>query len=213
MIHTFKKIDEIFKDCHDTIAAKARKSEVELVGIAFELFRSRKGASHSAPIGKRTNFARPQIYDVFEGRIWIRMSNDRYDGLLSNLFDGTYYHIGTGGGGCYNSPWHKVVDIYYYRFQSRAFHKLNCGDFIGKPCVYSWAFNFWMDDFPEFKKLEDQKDLLETIAGKTKVRTAQRYEWTDHKTAYLDDQFRYEDLSKAADRSILTRSELAGKKW
>lgn len=213
MRHTYKKINEIFKDCHETLAEKARKNDVELVGIAFELFRGRKGASHSAPIGHRTNFRNPEMFDVFEGRIWLRMSHDRFDGLLSNLFDGTHYHIGTGGGGCYNSPWHKVVDIYYYRFQSRPFHKLEDGEIIYKPCVYSWMFNFWMDDFPEFKKLEEQKDLLKTIAGETKIRTAQKYEWNDYKTEFLDDLFRYEGDSMAADRSILTRKELAGREW
>jgi len=195
-----KNLQNIFDDIHNTID---RALDVNrLLGLKIQVRPGYLGASHNSPIGEFTNFARPKTYEAMIGRIWMRF-NTEADGFWAvNIFNGSPYHIGTGGGGDYNSPWSNVYKIYYERFKDQPLHITRRGNKLYKPVIYSFAFNLWLDDFPELRKSEQNKKLLRQIAGDKTKPTDSEIHWTDIETAVIDDEFQWDPASGIAMRTM-----------
>ena len=199
-----KNLQHIFDDIHNTID---RALDVNrLLGLKIRVRPGYLGTSHNSPIGESTNFARPKTYEAMIGRIWMRFDKEADGFWATNIFNKSPYHIGTGGGGDYDSPWSNVYKVYYERFKDQPLHVTRKGFILNKPVLYSFSFNFWLDDFPEFRKSEQHKKLLRQISGDKIKATDKEIHWTDSITAMIDDEFQWDPESGIAMRTMYNQS-------
>lgn len=197
-------IDQIFTNIKTSIDNKLDLHN-KLVGLKISVRNSYIGASHSAPIGEHTNFARPKSYAAMTGHIWMRFTHEQEGFWTTNIFNGLPYHLGTGGGGDYDSPWTKVNKLYFERFGRNDFHQMSKGKTLYRPVLYHYTFTFWLDDFPNFKKGEEQRKMLTDIAGTTPDKPKPiELIWNDLETEIIDDEFRWDIKTQIADRKQYT---------
>lgn len=193
----------IFDDIRNTI--DNHLSVNKLLGLKIKVRHSHIAASHNSPIGEPTIWRNSKSYAAMSGRIWMRFNNEAEGLWATNIFNKSPYHLGSGGGGDYESPWSAVYKIYYHRFGHAPVHNTLRGGKLFKPVLYGYTFNFWLDDFPEFRKAEQQRDMLRIIGGEPKTKDT-LIEWTDTITAMIDDEFRWEPESGIVHRKIYNQS-------
>jgi len=187
-IKNIKTIDELCEVIMRDLNDKVHSYDNKLTGFAIDLQRGEVATTHSAPIGKSTSWSSYARYPAWEGRIWLRFQNHRFDGWAQNLFNGFPVHIGTGGGGNYRSPWTEYYDLYWKCFQDKEFGSITKGHTVRKPELYSWTFHFYELDFPLIARSYDRKALLDTIAGND-TKQAYAYKWMDTPTLFDDRKF------------------------
>lgn len=200
---SLSNLSSIFDDLHTTIDKNLDVNT--LVGLKIRVRRSHLAASHNSPIGEPTTWRSPKSYAAMTGRIWMRFDKEAEGLWVTNIFNKSPYYLGSGGGGDYDSPWSAVYKIYYHRFGDTPIHTTLRGSKLWRPVLYGFTFNFWLDDFPQYRKAEEQRAMLRTIAGETKAKDTE-LEWTDSLTAMIDDDFRWEPESGIAHRQIYNQS-------
>lgn len=162
-----------------------RTDRNKVLGFCWELGARSIGASHYAPIGKNTKFWNPETYPAWTGRIWLRMRGS-YDFGISELFEDSCTHLGTGGGGDYNSPWTAVYEKWWnLRRQLPRNKKPN----YPEPRLYSWSFTVWQEDWPLIKKNFDQDHFMRKLAGVDTKRFKHNFLWQDPEREKLDKQW------------------------
>ena len=196
-------LESIFDDLHTTIDGNL--VENRLVGLKIRVRRRDLAASHTSPRGEPTTWSSPKRYPSVSGRIWMRFDLEAQGLWVTDIFNRSDYHLGSGGGGDYESPWSAVYKIYYHRFGDTAHHTTLRGSRLLRPVLYGFTFCFWLDDFPQYRKAEEQRAMLRTIAGETEQKDTE-LEWTDCVTLGIDDDFNGEPESGIAHRQIYNQS-------
>ena len=158
----------------------------KVLGFSWELDADYDSARHYAPIGKNTRFWNPDYYPAWTGRIWLRMRGS-YDFGILELFEDSCTHLGTGGGGDYDSPWTTVYKKWHdLRKQLPGKKKPN----YPEPRLYSWSYTIWQEDWPLIKKNWDQDQCMRKLAGvDRKTRLQHNFLWQDPEREKLDKQW------------------------
>ena len=158
----------------------------KVLGFSWELDADYDSARHYAPIGKNTRFWNPDYYPAWTGRIWLRMRGS-YDFGILELFEDSCTHLGTGGGGDYDSPWTTVYKKWHdLRKQLPGKKKPN----YPEPRLYSWSYTIWQEDWPLIKKNWDQDQCMRKLAGiDRKTRLQHNFLWQDPVREKLDKQW------------------------
>ena len=110
-----------------------------------------------------------------------------YDFGILELFEDSCTHLGTGGGGDYNSPWTTVYKKWHdLRKQLPGKKKPN----YPEPRLYSWSYTIWQEDWPLIKKNWDQDQCMRKLAGvDRKTRLQHNFLWQDPEREKLDKQW------------------------
>ena len=189
--------------------AKAVKMNTHLVGLAFDVRLDKIGASHNAPVGKRTSFSTPERYRGYRGRVWVRLHKDPREHRMSvhDMFHHTLTHAGSGGGGDYESPWSMTYKMWWERFgnkQARDYQHIlgpNRTARLYRPSLWGWTFHFFYDDWPDLRHADAKRKMLTDIAG-TQPETNFRYRWDCEAQAHVDDMFQWEQEAQQAWRAV-----------
>ena len=195
-----KNLDEISLLLKEALDKYLAKCDNKVLGLAMSLRRDKVAATHNAPIGERVSWKNYTRYNAWRGRVWFRFESNRFNGFMTNALNGFPFHIGSGGGGDYDSPWKMVYKAYHYRFDRRFSYQTIAGGTIKEPVLYGFTCHIFEDDFPSLAKSMQQKALLNIIADE-KVPMTYDYKWTDAYTAMTDNDFCWEQDSQLAVKS------------
>ena len=137
-----------------------RVSAVKCLGLAWEISHSDSVSnSHSSPEGYSRNWScdktLPKGFPGWQGRVWVRYTNDFSNSFGSDPFDRTLTYTGTGGDGGYDGPWSTIIHTHFNRYghgkTDGMYPKIN---------AYSWDFKIFDYDWPELSDVLDWKNGL-----------------------------------------------------
>lgn len=184
--HEPQSLDELAKCVIELINLyPSRTSEkVRVVGFKWDIHRGQVSNSHCQPINGVSNWGGdpklPKSYMGWSGRVWIRYKKD-FNTFGSDPFRNTLTYPGTGGFGCYNGPWTKLMAARYEKKASKS----------TEPQVYSWDYRFFEDDWPGILQDQLYKDMLFNAIKNpdTSVNMHHVFEWQDPEVVKSDREF------------------------
>lgn len=164
-----------------------------LDGFAWDMvYRNNVSNSHSSPINGVESWSKgdnvPDGYPGWVGRVWVRynpIAKEQKRSTASDPFYWTFTHTGTGGYGTYEGPWHRTFVRQYHRYgpqsRLRPLQELD---------VYSWHYQFFIDDWPGVKYWKEKHELAEHLGlGGREIFDSHRFEWTHPDALARDKQF------------------------
>lgn len=192
VLKIFGKEPETFDELAQcTISVIERTSKSKVLGFAWDIRYMTVPNSHNAPLSGKTNWGSrdpsvPNYYPGMYGRVWIRYDHSYQ--LGSNPFCGTLTYPGTGGGGSYSGPFSEINNIRFRRYG----HYDPVGSYP-RPCVFSWDYRFFIDDWPAIKDTISQQLLFEKLVNKKSI-IVHKFLWQDPET--LDNDIKFIDECK-----------------
>jgi hypothetical protein len=170
-----------------------RGSKPKVVGFGWDVSRRDVCNSHDCPIDGVRNWGgrevmkdgspAPRSYTGWQGRVWIRYSNE-VKGFGSDPFNNTLTYPGTGGWGGYNGPFEKISNARFKRYG----HKAPKGAYP-EPQVYSWDYRFYEDDWPLVKDTIEKETIVAHLTGQKKLRFEHKFLWQDSDIVAADREF------------------------
>ena len=165
------------------------KDNNKVVGLQLDLaWYDLVSNSHSAPVGKPTNFgARPGLptsYPGWSGRTWIRYAKNPIERGSDPLIR-TCLHTGTGGFGSYNGPWSLLHNqIFIARRKYNYISPTEYNELM--PVCYSWDCRVFAEDFPEILELYRTESVFERLKNGNANQRQYSYRWEDPATLAAD---------------------------
>lgn len=175
-------LDELAEFVMHTINRKEK-----VLGFAWDIKEGAVSNSHSCPINGTTNWSgqepgAPRSYCGFGGRVWIRFQNTHRE--CSSAFNETFTHTGTGGGGSYDGPWMRVAHEHFRAYGTN----LTIPGTYQRPCIFSWDYRIYLDDWPALKESIEQEEVIARLA-KVPRKISHTFEWNDSATKAADEAF------------------------
>ena len=159
-----------------------------VVGFAWDLNFGNVRNTHSRPINGVENWSGrdkslPTSYPGWNGRVWIRYSNDGLPGGGYDPFSATLTYPGTGGGGAYNGPWVNIRNIHYQRYK----HTRPVGMYKRPEC-FSWDYRIYLSDWPAILANVEKQQIIDKLSGKS-TSLSHKFLWEDSKQTEEDAAF------------------------